>query len=218
MVAKIKVNMQVPQSDNGQSRIVLSLLDAIAQDGVQSQREMADRFGIALGLVNAQLRICVQKGYVEVEAQSRRRYAYRLTPKGVAEKARLMLQSMATGLDIFRRARGEYRAACGKALRGGWRRVVLVGASELAEIAVICALETDIKIVAVVDPAVAAERFAGAPVLATLKDVVTPFDGALITDVREPETAYAGAVAILGSDGVIVPEFFGLAPAQERAA
>ena len=210
--------MQAPQSDNGQSRVVLCLLDAIGQDGELSQRAMADRFGIALGLVNAQLRICIQKGYVDVRAQSRRRYTYKLTQKGLAEKARLMLQSIAAGLDIFRRARGEYRAACGKAAHNGWRRMILVGASELAEIAVICALETDIKIVAVVDPAWGAERFAGAPVFATLKDVASPFDGALITDVREPEAAYADSIGMLGPDGVIVPDFFGLAQPRECAA
>jgi hypothetical protein len=90
--------------------------------------------------------------------------------------------------------------------------MVLIGASELAEISAICALETDIKIAAVVDPALKTDRFIGVPVVATLADVGVPFDGALITEVSDSHVAYARAMTALGAEGVIAPAFFGFQP------
>jgi DNA-binding MarR family transcriptional regulator len=218
VVAIFKENMQVQQSDTGRLPIVLGLLEAIGHDGEQTQRNLAGRFGVALGLVNTQLRICIKMGYVEVQALSGRRYVYKLTQRGVAERSRLARLSMSKALEVFQHARTAYLEACDKAVCSGWRHMVLIGASELAEVSAICALETNIKIVAVVDAACPVKRFAGAPVVATLADVAAPFDGAVITDVREPETSYAGASTLLGPQNVIVPDFLGVVSGHERAA
>src|SRR5581483_5194722 len=80
--------------------------------------------------------------------------------------------------------------ACNAARARGWRRIVLIGASELAEISALCALETDIVITAVVDADLAAGRFIGVPVVPSLSDIPGPYDGALITAVRESHPAY----------------------------
>ena len=43
-------------------RLVLGLLESVEQDGATSQRRLAADLGIAVGLVNAYLNRCIQKG------------------------------------------------------------------------------------------------------------------------------------------------------------
>ena len=218
MVAKTQVDVQVVQNNTEHSRVVLGLLDEIGREGGQSQRAMADKFDVALGLVNAYLKTCIKKGYVKVQRLPPRRYVYALTPKGLAEKLRLTLLLLSRELDSFRRARIDYKSLCLQARHRGWRRVVLIGASELAEIAALCALETDIVIAALVDENATIDRLIGLPVVAKLTDVVTRFDGSFITDVRNPQPARAMAIAALGEDHVLAPDFFGFSVPGERAA
>lgn len=207
----------MPQQDVARSRIMLDLLESVNLESQQSQRSMADRFGVALGLVNAYLKICIKKGYVKVRRMPARRRAYLLTPKGLAEKSRLTVLLLSNQLELFRRARADYASVFADARARGWRRVVLIGASDLAEISVICAREAEIDIVALVDPGVRRERYVGAPVTGDLIGVASPFDGALITEVSAPQAKFAEAVKILGPDRVLAPALLGL-PAQERRA
>jgi DNA-binding MarR family transcriptional regulator len=208
----------MPQQDLARSRIMLDLLESVDRDSEQSQRNMAVRFGVALGLVNAYLRICIKKGYVKVRRMPARRRAYLLTPKGLAEKSRLTVLLLSNQLELFRRARADYADVFAAARAKGWRRVVLIGASELADISVICAREADVEIIALIDPAFARDRYVGAPVTRDLRAVSSVFDGALITDVRAPRETFVQAVGLLGADRVLAPALLGVAPPQRTAA
>src|SRR5579885_3412822 len=132
------------------SRIMLGLLDAVEQDRAHSQRHLASELGIALGLVNAYLKRCVKKGLVKVSDAPARRYAYYLTPQGFAEKSRLTVQYLSNSFSFFRLAKSDCALVQAKAR--GFSRVVLAGQSDLAEVAILCAVEAGIAIVAVVDP------------------------------------------------------------------
>jgi EPS-associated MarR family transcriptional regulator len=72
-----------------------------------SQRDIAARLNISLGIVNYCLRALVDKGQVKIRnfraAGNKLRYAYILTPKGIAAKTAL------TG-DFLRRKMAEYEA------------------------------------------------------------------------------------------------------------
>ncbi|HEY6874619.1 MAG TPA: winged helix-turn-helix transcriptional regulator, partial [Geobacteraceae bacterium] len=59
------------------------LISEIAKEESLSQRELAQRLGIALGLVNSYLKNLVAKGFVRVRNFPPNRYAYLLTPQGV---------------------------------------------------------------------------------------------------------------------------------------
>ncbi len=124
---------------------------SVERDGAQSQRKLASDLGIALGLVNAYLKRCVKKGLLKIGQAPPRRYAYYLTPHGFAEKSRLTVEYLSSSFSFFRRAREDCASVLKVAHARGWNRVALVGVSDLAEIATICALEQGIAIVAVVD-------------------------------------------------------------------
>src|SRR6201985_745629 len=139
------------ETEHENERIVLGLLSSVETDGARSQRHIAAELGIALGLVNAYLKRCVKKGLVKVSEAPARRYAYYLTPHGFAEKSRLTVEYLGISFSFFRQARAECADIFSTIRARGFERVVVAGVSDLAEIARICALETDIDIVAVVD-------------------------------------------------------------------
>lgn len=196
--------------DIAKSRAILDLLEAVAKGENHSQRSMALEFGMAVGLINSYLKVCLRKGFIKIRRTASRRHAYLLTHKGSVERFRLMAFLLSMELERFRRLRSEYTVVFQEARRRGWRRVVLAGVSDLAEIAAICSLETGIVIAASVDPQKRLNSIAGSPVLERLADISVPFDGVLITDLLEPRVVFETAVAAVGYEKVLAPIFFDL--------
>lgn len=190
------------------ARITLGVLNAVEGDRAVTQRRIAAELGIAVGLVNAYLKRCVNKGLIKVQQVPKRRYAYYLTPKGFAEKSQLTATYLRDSLDFFRRARSSCDGALGVAAARGWKSLVLIGRSDMAEIGLVCALHHPLRIVAVVDEGAAAggTTFASLPLVATIGAVAAPFDGALVTDFTDAQAAYDLAVAELGVARVLVPD------------
>jgi DNA-binding MarR family transcriptional regulator len=192
------------------ARIVLGLLESVERDGAQSQRKLASDLGIALGLVNAYLKRCVKKGLLKISQAPPRRYAYYLTPHGFAEKSRLTVEYLSSSFSFFRSAREDCSVVLKSAHARGWTRIVLVGISDLAEIATICALEQGIVIVAVVDAKYGNSRFVGTPVVDSIAALAGDFDAAVVTDLQATQESVQSVVNQLGADRVLVPALLGI--------
>jgi len=203
-------------SDVEQTRIVLGLLEYVERGGEQSQRRLASELGVALGLANAYLKRCMKKGLVKVREAPARRYAYYLTPHGFTEKSRLTVEFMAYSFTLFRSAKTDCMAALQAARERGYVRIALLGASDLAEIAAICALDGGFTIVAIVDPKLEAERFAGAPVVRDMDLLAPPPDAVLVTDMRSAAITIQRAIAKFGAERVLVPALLGVRPGDPR--
>ncbi|MEW6451012.1 MAG: winged helix-turn-helix transcriptional regulator [Pseudomonadota bacterium] len=194
------------QSDVEQTRILLSLLDSVEKDGGQTQRRLAAEVGIAVGLANSYIKRCVKKGLLKIRQAPRRRYAYYLTPQGFAEKSRLTVEYLSYSLGFFREAKSDIIGLLKAAENRKFKKVVLIGCSDLAEIAVICAADTGIEIVAVVDTAIAPSRLAGVEVLASFDAVPVTFDAVIVTDLVSGRKASETAIARFGHERVFVPD------------
>src|SRR6056297_3145966 len=76
-----------------QDDIRYHLLKQIQQNPQITQRELAQEAGISLGKVNYCLKALMDKGLVKAEnfrsSQNKLRYLYKLTPRGIEEKARV---------------------------------------------------------------------------------------------------------------------------------
>jgi DNA-binding MarR family transcriptional regulator len=202
---------QAARSDEpDNARIVLGLLESVERDGAQSQRKLASDLGIALGLVNAYLKRCVKKGLLKIGQAPPRRFAYYLTPHGFAEKSRLTVEYLSSSFSFFRRAREDCSAVLKVAHARGWTRVALVGVSDLAEIATLCALEQGISIVAVVDAKCASDRFVGTPVVASIAAVPGGFDALVVTDLEATRESVRAVADELDADRVLVPALLGI--------
>ena len=192
------------------ARIVLGLLQSVERDGAQSQRKLASDLGIALGLVNAYLKRCVKKGLLKIGQAPARRYAYYLTPHGFAEKSRLTVEYLSDSFSFFRHAREDCASVLRAAQARGFKRVALAGVSDLAEIAIICALEQGIAIVAVIDGKAAADKFVGAPVVKSLATVPGDCDALLVTDLQATREFVAALADQIGAERVLVPALLGI--------
>jgi hypothetical protein len=199
------------QGEVDRTRIMLGLLESVERGGEQTQRRLASELGIALGLVNAYLKRCITKGLIKVTHAPARRYAYYLTPQGFAEKSRLTIQYLSDSFLLFRRARSDYAALMSIARARGCNRIVLAGASDLAEIATLCAIETGMQITAIVDGNCRHSRFVGVPVFASFDTVEGGFDGVVVTDLTTAADTFALASRQFGADRVFAPALLGLA-------
>jgi|ERR1700733_1184465 len=192
------------------AKIVLGLLESVERDGAQSQRKLASDLGIALGLVNAYLKRCVKKGLVKIGQAPPRRYAYYLTPHGFSEKSRLTVEYLSSSFSFFRRAREDCSSVLKAARARNWNRIVLVGVSDLAEIATICALEQGITIVAVMDAKSTSDRFVGTSVVQSLAAVPGGFDALVVTDLQATRESVKSVADGLDADRVLVPALLGI--------
>jgi DNA-binding MarR family transcriptional regulator len=197
------------------SRILLGILSSVERDGGQSQRRLGSELGIALGLVNAYLKRCVKKGLIKVTDAPARRYFYYLTPQGFAEKSRLTVEYLSSSFAFFRQAKADCDAALKAGAERNFTRIALAGISDLAEVAMICAPENGVKIVAVVDGTSQRSQFVGVPVVSSFEAIVGTFDAVLITDMRETARTLERVVAQVGSERALLPTLLNL---RTRAA
>lgn len=195
------------QNDLQSMETTLGLLDAVEGGSQLSQRVLATRLGVALGLTNALLKRCIKKGLLKVSQAPAKRYAYYLTPKGFQEKSRLTAEYLTSSLDFFRRARSEYTQLFDEASENGWTRVALFGASELAEIATLAAAEAGIELVAVIDSTRNSPDFCSIPVRATVEDATNAagLDAVVLTSANTPQADYNQLVSQMEKDRVLVP-------------
>ena len=128
------------------NQITLGLLIAVDESSSVTQRAVAKELGIALGLVNTYLKRCVKKGLIKVSQVPANRYAYYLTPKGFSEKARLTGEYLSQGFQLFRLSRSQIVEIMEDCENQGLKKIVLVGATDITEIAILCAQEFDLGI------------------------------------------------------------------------
>src|SRR5262245_25407445 len=130
-----------------ESRRDLQLLEALEQQASITQRTLATRLGIALGLTNLYVKRLVRKGYVKCVTVSPNRLVYSLTPRGVARKARLTYEFMKYSLDFYRDARRHLRRSLAAAARG--KHVAIFGTGDAAELVFLLIRDMGLELVAV---------------------------------------------------------------------
>ncbi len=160
------------------------LMSELEKDDSPSQRELAKRLGIAVGLVNSYLKNFVAKGFIRVKNYPRNRYTYLLTPKGIAEKSRLAYQHLNYFTGLYTTTRQDYLALFRSLEADGVRSVVFCGVDEVAEIAFLSLQETGIELDRVIDDAMAGKTFFQYPV-GSLSALDTPLtDNMIITSLK----------------------------------
>jgi DNA-binding MarR family transcriptional regulator len=139
----------------------LQLLEEIENNYGPSQRDLARKLNISLGLVNSFIKRLATKGYVKITTIPRNRVRYILTPKGFAEKSRLTYEFIQYSFHFYKKAVMELHELVDEFRRRGVKKVVFFGANDLAEIASISLRGTDVELIAVVDDERAGEEFLG---------------------------------------------------------
>lgn len=128
----------------------LRALEAIEKNPHVSQRELARSMGVALGIANACVHTLVRKGLVKIRGENNRTITYHLTKQGVVQKSALAMQWTMNTIDFYREARMRVARTLQRLAAEGVRTVVVWGATELTEIALIVAHPAGVEIVGVV--------------------------------------------------------------------
>ena len=152
----------------------LRLLEAVHEDGRVTQRGLASKLGIALGLANVYLKRMVHKGFIKVVNVQPNRITYLVTPRGIAEKARLTYEFMDYSLHLYGEVRQHLRTALQDCAAAG-KRVAICGSGEAAELAYLSLKESGLEPVAVFDHE-GQREFLGMPVLPIADHGAVEFD------------------------------------------
>ena len=160
------------------------LLSEISKEEDISQRELARRLGIALGLVNSYLKNLVAKGFVRVRNFPKNRYAYLLTPKGVTEKSRLAYQHFSYFTSLYTVARQDFVTLFRDLEKVGVEKVVFCGVDEVAEIAYLALRGTDIELAAAMDDERDGERFFDLTVLSIARGLLRGNHRIVVTSLK----------------------------------
>ena len=144
----------------------LQFLTEISSNDSVTQRRLAKRYRLALGLTNFLIHRLVNKGYVKIINLQRKRLRYLITPKGLAEKARLTYEYLNYSLALYRHLRTFLMQTLSAILESKRTKTVLFGTGELAQIALLALQERGLQVVAVVtdEPSNGHASFLGHPV------------------------------------------------------
>jgi len=195
-----------PPVDVGTSWRELGELAGCAARPVMRIEQVAERVGIALGLVNLYLRRLSRKGYVKItefptKPAARKRLRYLLTAKGLTEKSRLTYEHMLYSLHLFRRTRETLRGSLALMAGHGMKRVALYGPGEAAELAYLTLKEFELEPLGIYASR-GGGTFLGIPVKPVAELADESLDAVVIATFDRPEPHVAELVG------------FGVAPAK----
>lgn len=192
---------------------MVALLAAVSDSDQHTQRSLAGRLDVALGLANALLKRCVSKGLIKIQNAPARRYAYYLTPTGFAEKSRLVAEYLESSLNFFRHARGQYEELFVGLAARGITKVAIAGSGELAEIAMLSASATGITVEAMIAPGRNTPDFHGHTVVADLAAALAlGAEAVVIADSSGPQAVYDRICTGMPADRVLAPRLLHVTP------
>ena len=130
----MRSRVEQPETDNVISYRELRLLTEVQLRPDASQRELAKRLGIALGMTNLLLHNLAQKGYVRISQAGWKRWLYGLTPEGFSRKLQLTLAYVHRFIDQYRSVRQTLRNELALEQLNVESHVAMYGTGEFAEL------------------------------------------------------------------------------------
>ncbi|MAP34094.1 MAG: hypothetical protein CMM88_06225 [Rickettsiales bacterium] len=182
------------------SDLTLGVLEAIDSKKSITQRSISKDLDMALGLVNSYLKRCVKKGFIKIQQAPKNRYLYYLTPKGFSEKAKLTAEFLTSSFTFFRKSRDQIEEILDHCNKKNWKRILLFGNSELAEITSLYSKNYEVQIMQVYNTS-------------NLRDSkqddfppVSDLDAIILTDLTSPQKSYEQLVTVYKSKPILVPK------------
>lgn len=165
---------------NAAEEIELRILNEFATEPGITQRVLADRLGIALGLVNAYIKRLYKKGSIKITNIPSNRLKYMITTKGFAEKAKLTYSYMQISLDYFKDLRSKIEHTYSLMTASGIENILLWGDGEIAEICYISARGLPLNILGVVSENGIENGFFGKHIYSAEAVKNLPYDAILV--------------------------------------
>jgi hypothetical protein len=139
----------------------LTLLQAFDKNRHPTQRELAAKLDMSLGMINTCLKALVRKRFFTIQAGAKNHMGYYLTPEGILEKTRLSNEYINYSLGLYTKTKARIKAILLDLENKDVRTVAFWGANEIAEIAYLSLKDTSIDLIAVIDDGKCGSRFLG---------------------------------------------------------
>ena len=127
----------------------LEIFKHVEESPLLTNRKMAKKLGVSIKLSHAILRSMVERGMFHIKKYHSRRWDYFLTPKGIAEKARLTREFIVFSMQFYQEARNASAQICRNIAEAGMKNIAFIGAGDLAEIAFLGVKEWDLNLASV---------------------------------------------------------------------
>ena len=190
----------------------LSLLQELERNPVISQRELSEKFGIALGVTNACLKRMVLNGWIRTKGSDDRKIGYYLTPKGFAEKSKLSLDIAFCRVQHYSALKEVIGKIFFQMERDRVERIVFYGVSAEMEIAYIALQGRNLKLVGIVEDD---DQWSSCIILGYELEPVSRVlalkpECILITSFVESDKKRESLVSLIGNQPVSIKELFHL--------
>ena len=129
----------------------LNLLQELEKNPIISQRELSNKFGIALGVTNACLRRMVRRGWIRITGFNHHKIGYYLTPKGLAEKTKLTFHLISWTVQHYSALKEIIGKKFLEMQNSGIERIVFYGVSDEMEVAYVTLQGVNLKLVGIVE-------------------------------------------------------------------
>ncbi|MEE3207023.1 MAG: winged helix-turn-helix transcriptional regulator [Pseudomonadota bacterium] len=182
------------------SDLTLGVLEAIDSKKSITQRSISKDLDMALGLVNSYLKRCVKKGFIKIQHAPKNRYLYYLTPRGFSEKTKLTAEFLTSSFTFFRKSRDQIEEILDNCNKKNWKRILLFGNSELAEITSLYSKNHEVQIIQVYNTSNLRD---------SKQDNFPPasdLDAIILTDLTSPQKSYEQLVTVYKSKPILVPK------------
>lgn len=167
------------------ARRELQVLETLAADEQITQRTLAAKVGIALGLANLCIKRLVRKGFVKCVNVQSNRILYLITPQGILEKSRLAYDYVDYSLHVYREVREHLRAVLQPLITSSVKAIAIYGTGEAAELAYLSIKELGLEPTAVFDGG-GGREFLGMPVRDIRDHATFPYDLLVVATFAKP--------------------------------
>jgi len=149
----------------------LNTLLELKENPSLTQRSLAHRLNISLGLTNAILQNLIHRGWIKAKKLTGRKILYLITPQGMARATNLIYDRFRETQQYYQQAKNLISACLDRLYQQGIREVVIYGTNQLSEITYLSLLDSPVKLHSILTdkPTPDQKKFLGQEVL-TLSD------------------------------------------------
>ena len=147
----------------------LDTLLEIKQNPSITQRSLAHRLNISLGLTNAILQNLIHRGWIKAKKLTGRKILYLITPQGMARATNLIYDRFRETQNYYQYTKELLTSYLTDLYNQGKRRAVIYGTNQLAEITYLSLLDSPLKLYSILTDDSNKKKFLGHEVL-TLSD------------------------------------------------
>ena len=145
----------------------LDTLLELKDDPSLSQRSLAHRLNISLGLTNAILQNLIHRGLIKAKKMTGRKILYLITPQGMARATNLIYDRFRETQNYYQYTKELLTSYLTELYNQGKRKVIINGTNQLAEITYLSLLDSPLKLHSILtdDPSSPKKKFLGHEVL-----------------------------------------------------